>query len=78
MGPTACVDLSVDVSNVPLNGAHAQEQFAGDLAVGVSAGEQAQHLDLPCGKAIWIGCARFQSLEITPLGRFFPQPGIER
>ncbi len=43
---TVCMDLQVDVGDVALNGAWAQEEGVGNLAIAAPVSHESQHLDL--------------------------------
>jgi hypothetical protein len=46
----ACVDLAVQIGDVPLDGVHAQDQLRSDLLVALAAGDQPQN-QTPSGNA---------------------------
>ncbi len=48
-GAVRAVGLVEDVSNVIANCPEADEQFLGNLPVGLAGGDKAQHLNLPLG-----------------------------
>ena len=54
-GAVVCADLQVDVGDVALHGARAEEERRRDRAVAVPGSEQPEHLDLPTRKAIGAG-----------------------
>src|SRR5215211_5460818 len=53
--PAAGADLSVDVGDMALDGPDAHVQPFGDLAIGLPASKEAQHLHFPCCKTTRIG-----------------------
>src|SRR5436305_3886225 len=49
--PVGRPELAQDVRDVDADGLDADDEYRGDLAVGVAAGEEVQHLRLTCRKA---------------------------
>src|SRR6187200_2790923 len=47
LGTRASVDLGVDRTEMPLDGARAEEEPPADVGAGQTLGDQAQHVDLP-------------------------------
>ena len=47
----AAVELPQDVPNVPVDGATAEEQLLGNLAIGTSNGDHPHHFELPSREA---------------------------
>ena len=81
-GPRRDTDLVEDVLEVSTDGVFADDEFVGDLAVGLTGGDQCEHLDLACGQdpggcrggpgeqrvqPVDVGC-RAQLLECVPGG----------
>ena len=53
-GSRGDVELAVDRSQVPVDGARADDEVVSHLGIGEALGHQAQHFDLTGGQASWI------------------------
>jgi hypothetical protein len=49
------LDFAIDRGQVVVDGAGTDDQLFGDLRIGQSSGQQAQHLDLAGGQTVGIG-----------------------